>query len=533
MKKMFMAVAFAATLFVGCNETKKNDGNFAKYATVKIGTENTAYIDAISIYGKEVLNLYRFAAMEADNIYWKQAFGDKQSLESLEDPRAREYALINYGPWDRITGKSFVEGFSDMPAGLLFYPSDMTQEEWEAFDDPDKNSPYTLIRRDHEGKLTTVWYHDEYKDNIDKICDYLKAAANLTIVPSVREYLLAKIDGLKTDSYEQSALKWLDTNDSKMDLVLGPSESSDDNLHGIKRSYGAYIILKNLSRTEQLHKFSAQMPEFQKSLPCKDEYKTFVPSTESVIYAGDALYYAGAANCGIKESAISLPFDVKVQAEKGTRSILMQNVITSKFNGILVPTADLVISDKDREHVNDRAFFWNVAFREVAHGLGVKTTLDGRSVNEALDNLASLVEEVKALSMGTFLSSSVIAKFETNEIVTREDSYATFLTALLRSARFGNTEVVGRANIICYNYLKEAGAYERHQDGCYYISYDAFRDGINSLVSTVLELQGNGDYAAAKQFVEKYDVVGDDLKADTFNMMLEGIPVDVKFDFVW
>ena len=116
MKKMFMAVAFAATLFVGCNETKKNDGNFAKYATVKIGTENTAYIDAISIYGKEVLNLYRFAAMEADNIYWKQAFGDKQSLESLEDPRAREYALINYGPWDRITGTSFVEGCSDMPA---------------------------------------------------------------------------------------------------------------------------------------------------------------------------------------------------------------------------------------------------------------------------------------------------------------------------------------------------------------------------------------------------------------------------------
>ena len=223
MKKMFMAVALAATMFVGCNETKKNDGNFAKYATVKIGTENTAYIDAISIYGKEVLNLYRFAAMEADNIYWKQVFGDKQALENLEDPQAREYALVNYGPWDRITGKSFVEGFSDMPSGMLFYPSDMTQEEWDAFDAPDKYSPYTLIRRDHEGKLCTVWYHDEYHDNISKMCDYLKAAADLTIVPSVREYLLAKIEGLKTDSYEQSAYKWLDTNDSKMDLVLGPN----------------------------------------------------------------------------------------------------------------------------------------------------------------------------------------------------------------------------------------------------------------------------------------------------------------------
>ena len=133
-------------------------------------------------------------------------FGDKQALESLEDPQQREYAMINYGPWDKISGKSFVEGFSDEPAGRLFYPSDMTQKEWEDFGDPNKLSPYTLIRRDLDGSLKTVWYHDEYRDNIDNICDYLKAAADLTIVPSVREYLLAKIDGLRSDSYEQSAI---------------------------------------------------------------------------------------------------------------------------------------------------------------------------------------------------------------------------------------------------------------------------------------------------------------------------------------
>ncbi len=533
MKKTFIAAAVLTALLVSCGETRKDDSNFAKYETVKIGTENSAYVDAISIYGKEVLNLYRFAAMEADNIYWKQVFGDKQSLDNLENQSAREYAAINYGPWDRITGKSFVDGFSDMPAGKLFYPSDMTEEEWEAFDDPDKYSPYTLIRRDHEGKLTTVWYHDAYKDNVSKICNYLTAAADLTIVPSVREYLLAKAEGLRTDSYEQSALKWLEMEDSKMDLVLGPNESKDDELHGIKRSYGAYVMLKNVSRTAQLSKFSEQMPKFQASLPSLEEYKTFVPGTGSTIYVCDALYYAGAANCGIKDIAISLPFDTKVQAEKGTRTILMQNVISAKFNSILIPTADLIISDKDREHVNDKAFFWNVAFREVAHGLGVKTTLDGRSVSEALDSQADVIEEVKALAIGAFLASNVLGKFETNEIVTKEDGYATFLTALLRSARFGTEEVVGKANVICYNYLKQAGAYNRHQDGCYYIDYDAFNDGVRVLVSDVLKLQGDGDVEAARQFVDKYGAIDDDVKADTFNMMLEGIPVDVKFDFVW
>lgn len=222
-----------------------------------------------------------------------------------------------------------------------------------------------------------------------------------------------------------------------------------------------------------------------------------------------------------------------MQAEKGTRTILMQNVISAKFNSILIPTADLVISDRDREHINDKAFFWNVAFREVAHALGVKQTLDGRTVDEALDSQADVIEETKALALGAYLASDVLGNFETNEIVTKEDGYATFLTALLRSARFGTEGVVGKANVICYNYLKQAGAFSRHQDGCYYIDYDAFHKGISSLVSETLELQGRGDFAAAKQFTAQYGNIDDDLKADAFNMMLEGIPVDVKFDFVW
>ena len=167
----------------------------------------------------------------------------------------------------------------------------------------------------------------------------------------------------------------------------------------------------------------------------------------------------------------------------------------------------------------------SASFKEFATGLDMYDALN--------ENDERMIEETKALALGAYLASDVLGNFETNEIVTKEDGYATFLTALLRSARFGTEGVVGKANVICYNYLKQAGAFSRHQDGCYYIDYDAFHKGISSLVSETLELQGRGDFAAAKQFTAQYGNLDDDLKADAFNMMLEGIPVDVKFDFVW
>ena len=220
--KSILAILLLA-LMVSCNQAPESP--FARrvndYALV---TFNAPDLSGISDNGKEVLNLYRFAADEVNTIYWKQYFGDKQALlDGIADPLQKTFAEINYGPWDRTSGESFVEGYGDRPAGAGFYPTDMTVEEFEAWDNPDKDSPYTLVRRAADGSLETVWYHDEYKEYIDKICNFLNVAAEITIKPSVREYLLAKAEALKTDNYYESSIAWLDMDDSKMDLVIGPA----------------------------------------------------------------------------------------------------------------------------------------------------------------------------------------------------------------------------------------------------------------------------------------------------------------------
>ncbi len=530
MKKIVVALC-ACLALASCGESSRDplQKKVDEYALVKIATPD---LSGITDNGKEVLRLYRWAADEADQIYWKQMMGRSDFLEGITDPIAREYAGINYGPWDRLDGKAFLEGYGDRPEGAGFYPADMTQEEFAALADPAKNSPYTLIERAEDGSLRVVPFHEAYAPEIQKICSFLQSAADLTIKPSVREYLLKKMDALRSDNYYESDLAWLDMTDSKMDLIIGPNETEDDQLLGRKASYGAFVLLKELKKTAEIDQLTAMLPELQASLPCPDAYKTFVPGTESDIYAYDALYYAGNYNAGIKVIAVNLPYDERVQAEKGTRTVLLHNIMKEKFNRIVFPIGNLLIVGDQTAHLNDEAFFWNIVFREVAHGLGVKETVNGKgTVAEALGNEALMIEEIKGNVVGLYLACKLIDEHRLWGIVTKEDALTTFIASLVRSERFGEGSALGRANIIIYNYLVETGAIDRNEAGRYVIDYAKAQSSVMALASEVLSIQATGDFEAARALQEKYGKLSMVFKGDLRNIRLEGIPADLRFEF--
>ena len=531
MKKYLILTALALIATVSCNETKSPfTRSVEDYAVVTIEAPD---LSGITDNGKEVLNLYRFAADEVDAIYWEQYFGDRQALmDGITDPVQKTFAEINYGPWDRSSGKSFVDGYNDRLPGAGFYPEDMTKEEFEAWDNPDKNSPYTLVRRSEDGSLEAVWYHDAYKAHIDKIGNYLKAAADITIKPSVAAYLLSKAEALRTDNYYESSLAWLDMDDSKMDLVIGPNEVTDDQLFGIKRSYEAFVLLKNEAHTNELMQYVSRIGEFQKDLPGEDAYKAFQPGTGSNIFSCDAIYYAGKANAGVKVIALNLPFDSDVQRDRGTRTILLENVIKAKYNHIISPVGDMLLEQDAAGHTSPDAFFWNIAFREVAHGLGVKETLDGKgSVGEALGNAAPTLEEVKANAAGALLVCKLQDHFDIHHIFTKEDALATFFASMVRSERFGEGSSLGRANIIIYNYLSQYGAFQRKASGKYSLDFKKMEDGLSELTALVLKTQATGDKAFADEFEAQYSKLSSDYEADRMNLSLERIPSDIRFNF--
>ena len=532
MKKLIIALFLALTALsaVSCHRSRTKAARLLEnYAEVAVPAPD---LSGLTENGKEVLNLYRFAADEADAIYWEQVFGSKEYFSALPDPAERTYAQINYGPWDRIDNQPFIPGFGARPAGARFYPEDMTDEEFAALEDPDKDSPYTLIRRKADGSLEVVWYHEAYAEHVQKIADLLQAAADITIKNSVREYLMQMAQALKTDRYYSAQRSWLQMTDSKMDLIIGPTETIDDARYGKKASYGAYVLLKNEERTRALQALCDRLPELQASLPGDRAYHDFIPGVQSNIFSCDVLYYGGYPNAGYKVIAVNLPYDARVQETLGTRTVLFDNVIREKYNRTVFPAGMLLLEADDQAHLDATAFYWNIVFREVAQSLGVKTTVNGKgSVADALGNEALILEKAKSNVLGAYLCMQEVAAHRIDALIVKQDVLATFIANVIRSTRFGVGDATGRNNLIIYNFLMEQGAIARKASGRYDIDYAKAESALGTLGELILFMQATGDRAAADEFVAKYAVLPSTIKADIVNLELEKIPVDIRLSY--
>jgi hypothetical protein BACCOPRO_00624 len=533
MNRLFIALMACGVLFTSCAEKNKSElqKKVDEYAIFEV---TSPLLENLSDRDKEVLNLFRLAGNVIDDLFWKQTFGDKALMEGLADPAARDYAMINYGPWDRLDDNTpFVEGYGVKPLGCRYYPEDITAGEFAAFNDPDKNSLYTVLRRGEDGALKCVWYRDEYKDELDRICRYLEEAAMITDNAGLKNYLLKRVEAFRTDDYLESDLAWMDMKDSKVDVVIGPIENYDDKLNEAKASYECFILLKDEERSRELAKYVSFLPELQKMLPCPEEYKTFVPGTSSDLNVYDAIYYSGDCNCGSKTIAINLPNDERVHALRGTRRLQLYNSMMAKFGKILLPIGRALVEPEQQKHLRNEAFFWNVTFHEVAHGLGVKQTVNGLgTVDEAMGSEKTTWEEAKADILGLFMVCKLI---EMNEIplITKEDAITTYIAGLVRSVRFGFASSHGKANMMCYNFMKENGAFTRNRNGQYHIDFAKAEESINAWANLILTTQATGNQMFAKEYTANHANISEALAADIAHVNNLGIPRDIRFNFVW
>ena len=393
-----------------------------------------------------------------------------------------------------------------------------------------KKGLYSLIRRDSEGQLTTVPYHEVYAPELERTAALLREAAELSDDADFSKYLLLRAAAFSTDDYYQSDLAWMDSKSSPVDVVIGPIETYEDQLFGYRAAFEAYVLVKDIEWSGQLARFSAFLPELQRGLPVPEAYKQETPGTDSDLNAYDVVYYAGDSNAGSKTIAINLPNDETVQLEKGTRRLQLKNAMRAKYDKILVPIADILIDPAQREYVSFDAFFANTMFHEVAHGLGIKNTLDGsQTVRGALKDVASSIEEGKADILGLYM---VTALHEAGELGDADlmSNYVTFMASVFRSVRFGASSAHGKANMLRFNFFAERGAVIRdEQTGYYRIDFDKMGDAMDALASKLLTLQGDGDYEGALALTAEQGVIGAALQSDLERLAAAGIPVDVVF----
>jgi len=534
----FLVGASILLLFSGCkNEKKENttilDSTMKKKIEQFAEVELNYDISKLSDKDKKILSILFDVADIMDELFWDQTFGldkKKQVLDTLKDEFARKYFLINYGPWERLNdNKPFLAGFGEKPLGANYYPADMSKEEFEKFQNENKNSQYTLLRRDEKGKLVVVWYHEAYKDQLQKAHDLLLQAAELTDNPNFKKYLQLRAKALITSDYFESDMAWMDVKDNLIDFVVGPIENYDDHLFEKKTSFESFILIKDLDWSKKLEKYVKVLPDLQKQLPVDEKYKKEKPGSSSDMNVYYVLYYAGDCNAGSKTIAINLPNDERVQLQKGTRKLQLKNAIQAKFDKILVPIAKQLVDSTQLGQVIFDQFFNNVMFHEVSHGLGIKYVVGTKTpVRDALKETYSSIEECKADIGGLF----IIKKLREMGLITEgtmEQNYITYVAGIFRSVRFGAASAHAKANLLAFNHFMEKGAVERKENGKYFIHVDKMPEAVESLLNKILIIQGDGNYDAAKKWLEKDAVMPDFMKKDLEKVNQSGIPVDIIF----
>lgn len=534
MKKLFLLAGMSGILFTSCCDKKAcevkspSDEVVMGYAKVELTTD----LSRFSAQDKKMMSYLCDAAEQMENIYWKQAFtGDReQFLQSIGNDTLRKFAQINYGPWDRLDGnRPFIEGFSQKPLGANFYPADMTKEEFEALTDPNKTSLYTVVRRDENGALKVVWYHDFYKEEVEKAAALIDSAAALATDEGFRKYLTLRARALRTDDYFESDLAWMDAKTSEIDFVVGPIENYEDALYGYKAANESFLLVKDPEWSAKLAKFSSMLPDLQRALPVDEKYKREMPGTDSDLNVYDVILYRGDCNAGSKTIAINLPNDERVHIQKGTRKLQLKNAMKAKFDKILLPISKVVMDPAQQGMVDFNCFFENVTFHEVAHGMGVKNTVNGKgTVRSALKETYSTIEEAKADIMGLYLVDQLYQKGEMSGQDV-DKNYVTFFAGIFRSVRFGAASAHGKANMLCFNYMMDKGAFTRTAEGVYTVNLPKMKEATASLLAEILKCQAEGDYEGVSRWISQKSVIGSELQKDLDRIAEADIAKDIFY----
>jgi len=505
-------------------------------------TEIRADLAALSPRDREALAEIIAAARELDPIFRRQVWSGTAALEAelarargARADAARAYFRRMQGPWDRLDGDRPFVGTLPKPAGAGYYPEDLTKEEFERWlaAHPDERAAFvgerTLIERAGAG-LRAVPYAEFFRAPLARAAAHLRAAAAKTGNASLRRFLELRARAFETDDYYESDLAWMDL-DAPVEGTIGPYETYENGLFGYKAAFEAFVTVALPEESRALARYKERLPWLERNLPIPDEQKNLKRGTESPIRVVDVVFAAGEAASGVQTIAFNLPNDERVRQAKGSKKVMLRNVIRAKYEQMLVPIARRTLAPGDAGRVTFAAFFDEVLHHELAHGLGPGTIVrDGRptEVRLELKELYPTLEEAKADVMGVY---DVLALIERGDMPAelRTALEPTYLAGLFRAARFGVTEAHGQGVVSQFNYLLEKGALAVDADGRWRTVPAKFPAGIRALLHDMLTLQATGDYEGTRAFLERYGRATPPLLAAIGR--LGDLPVDLAVDY--
>ncbi len=520
----------------------------ARFAPADIGAD----LSSLPKNERDALAKLVEAARVMDALFLRQVWaGNDAMLQELSrlaavpaGPRASRsaaarlhYFLINKGPWDRLNhDQPFVPGAPAKPDGANFYPAGATKEDVEKWIDSltgdEKTAAtgfFTTVRRG-EDHFLVIPYSIEYQGELALAADLLRQAADLTNDATLKTFLTSRADAFLSNDYYASDVAWMEL-DAAIEPTIGPYEVYEDEWFNFKAAFEAFITVRDEAESNKLQAFSDHLQELEDNLPIDPKYRNPRLGALAPIRVVNEIFAAGDGNRGVQTAAYNLPNDERVVREKGTKRVMLKNVQDAKFRMVLLPISKVALPAVDQAKVSFDAFFTHILMHELMHGLGPHNiTVNGRAttVRQELKETYSTIEEAKADVSGLWALRYLADHKQLDPAVGRS-MYTTFLASAFRSIRFGVNEAHGRGIAIQLNSFLDSGAFKARPDGTFTVDGAKIGDAVTALTRDLMMLQAEGDYAKAKDLIDRLGVVRPEIQKVLDK--LADVPVDIEPKF--
>lgn len=474
------------------------------------------------VFNRQSFELYK----ETRDVLVKQSQGSELAEAQLE------YFDVMRGPWDRQDHHKPFAVREEKPDGAGYYPAHLEKERWNFYleENPDKRvefeSLFTVIT-EINGELRAENYSSFFHDQLQPAHGLLVAAANLTDNESLRTFLQSRAQAFLSNDYYQSDKDWMDL-DSKIEITIGPYETYEDRLLGLKASFESFVTITDPVESDKLSKYKSLLPAMEENLPTTPEMKV-ERGGASPLRVVDLVFSSGDARKSVQTLAFNLPNDERVRKEKGAKKVMLKNNIINKFNKILTPIAETLMSSSQLSNLDGESFFNNVLFHELSHSLGPAFVKNNESLGEirvALGASYSGLEEAKADVMGIYNILYMIERGELPKELYKKVLF-TYIAGLFRSIRFGVAESHGKGAALQLNrYLGETSVTYDSEDGRYTVHFERLVESVVRLVRDICSWQHNGDKQVVDDMMARLATL-DELTTSNL-ARLATIPVDIR-----
>jgi hypothetical protein len=313
-------------------------------------------------------------------------------------------------------------------------------------------------------------------------------------------YLRNRARDLLSNDYESGDAAWVTGHFKNLNAQIGSYETYDDELYGVKTFFGFSLLFIRQPETTALRQAMRGLQALEDSLPY-DHHKHVREDIPVGVY--DVVADFGQTRGG--NTATILPNESYLARRYGRTILLRANIMRDpNIFEATSSTLQTAVGAEQAKALTSDGNFYRTLWHEVGHYLGVDRTKDNRDLDEALQEDSSVLEEMKADLVSLFVAEALRKQGYYTDAQLKS-VYAGGILRVLQNNKPRRDQPYNTMQLMQWNFFMENGllTFDPASETLR-IHYDKYHDVVGKMLAKTLDVQYQGDKAAADRFIDQY-----------------------------